>query len=66
MKQAGVGTPACLRFDASGMRKPPEKLSPLLQQGAPRGSLAPAGEGRGEASRCTETIVEVSESQFVS
>jgi hypothetical protein len=46
--------------------KSPEKLSPLLQQGAPRGSLAPVGEGRGEASRGTASIVEVSESQFVS
>lgn len=43
-----------------------KKLSPLLQQGAPRGSLASAGEGRGEASRCASSIVEVSTSQFVS
>ena len=50
----------------SGTRKPPEKLSPLLQQGAPRGSLASAGEGRGEASRCTLCILKVSESHVMS
>jgi hypothetical protein len=62
---AGVRTPAHSAF-LSGIRKPPEKLSPLLQQGAPRGSLASAGEGRGEASRCTALILRVSGSHVMS
>lgn len=53
-----------IRFVISGIRKPPEKLSPLLQQGAPRGSLAPIGEGRGEANRCTGSMILVSRSQI--